>query len=700
MPDLLIEIGCEELPSSACREAIAQAPGLLASALSALHLDAGEAVAWVAPRRIAVFAPAVADRQSGEAVAVRGPAVQAAFGDDGAPTKAAQGFARGQGVTADQLVVRADAESGREFVFVDKAGADAPLVDLVPAIARRVLEGLRFGKTMRWGDGVGLRFSRPVRWITAKAGSETCVFEIAGIPAAGTSQGHRFLGGPVEVADAAGYRDALRSVSVIADHGERHAAITQGLDAAAKAAGAEWRDPAGKIEEVVHLVEWPSVITGSIAAENLRLPARVLVTAMQSHQRYMPLYTPDGSLVASFLAVSNGDPAHADVIVRGNEDVLDARLQDAAFSYDRDVAAGLAELDSRLDDIVFHARLGTLAQKRDRLVSGVGDLALAVGADPADRAVAQRAAALAKVDQGAILVAEFSELQGFAAAHYAALAGNDDDVCAAIADQYLPEGPDSPSPASAGGALLASAEKVDNLVGAFLIGAIPSGSKDPYGLRRAAAGLVRLALERGWDLQPADVLLPAAARFREQGADLELPDADAVAGLTGFIGDRLAHHLGQEGVGADAVRAAIGAAPGGLATTAAWARGLDALRDDPALARASTAATRCRRIIAKSDTGTDGFSSAGDPGEDALDTALAAAAPIVQQARAAGDVRAAVLAAVDLAVGVDAFFEAVMVNADDPGGRSRRHALVRRACSIYDAVADFPALVLSGGEAT
>ena len=698
MPDVLIEIGCEELPSSACREAIAQAPALLTDALAALHLPAAGVVAWVAPRRIAVFASDVADRQSGEAKAVRGPAIQAAFGDDGSPTKAAEGFARGQGVDVAALVTRPDPESGRDCGWVDKAGEDAPLIDLIPELARRVLEGLRFGKTMRWGDGRGLRFSRPVRWITAKAGDTTCVFEAAGIPAAGTSQGHRFLGGPVDVASASSYREDLRSVSVIADHLERRATITAGLDAAAAAAGGTWSDPAGKIEEVVHLVEWPSVITGAIAPEHLRLPARVLVTAMQSHQRYMPVSAGDGSLMPIFLAVSNGDPAHADIIVRGNEGVLDARLQDAAFSYDRDVASGLDELNSRLDDIVFHARLGTLAAKRDRLVAGVDDLAAAARVEGDARDDAAAAAALAKVDQGAILVNEFSELQGFAASHYAGLAGRSDAICTAIAEQYLPEGPDSPSPSTDAAALVALAEKVDNLSGAFLIGEIPSGSKDPYALRRAAAGLVRIALERGWDIAPAQVFPAAFARFRGQGADLALSDDEALAEIEGFVADRLAYHLAQEGVAGDAVKAAIAAAPGGLATTAAWARALDTHRADADVVRAATAATRCRKIIAKSDAGLGGFVSTGDAGEDALAAALDAAEPAIAAARAAGDPDAAIAAASALAAPVDAFFEAIMVNADDPADRDRRHALVRRAESAYAGVADFSALVLVSGD--
>ena len=698
MPDLLIEIGCEELPSSACREAIAQAPGLLDAALADLHLAAGPAIAWVAPRRIAVFAEAVADRQGGGARSVRGPAASAAFDADGTPTKAAIGFARGQGLEVSDLAVREDPSAGRDFVWADVAGDDAPLADLVGSIAQRVLEGLRFGKTMRWGDGRGLRFSRPVRWITAKAGADTITGEVAGIPMGGTSQGHRFLGAPVDVAEAAGYRDQLRGACVIADHVERREAIMHGLDAAAAAAGGTWSDPAGKIEEVVHLVEWPSVITGRIASQHLALPERVLVTAMQSHQRYMPLHGPDGALMPLFLAVSNGDPAAAAVIVRGNEDVLDARLQDAAFSYERDVAAGLEELDRRLDDIVFHARLGTLADKRARLVAGTADLGAATGAAAADVATAEEAAALAKVDQGAILVAEFSELQGFAASHYARLAGRSDAVADAVAQQYLPEGPDSPVPSTDAAALLACAEKVDNLVGAFLIGEIPSGSKDPYGLRRAAAGLVRVALEQGWDLQVADVLSPAMQRLREQGADLTLSDAEALPALEDFIADRLVHHLGQEGVPQDAVRASLAADPGGMATVADWARALHAHRDDAALVRAGTGANRCRRIIAGSEHGLGGFTSGGDADEDALAAALDVADAAITAARDAGDPSAAIAAAEALGEPVDAFFEKVMVNADDPPTRDRRHALVRRAGEAYGRVADFEVLVLKGGE--
>ena len=333
-----------------------------------------------------------------------------------------------------------------------------------------------------------------------------------------------------------------------AQKAKRRAALVADLDAAAAAAGCRWNEPGGKLEEVLFLVERPSVITGDILPEHLRLPKPVLVTAMQSHQRYFPLERPDGSLEPRFLAVSNGDPAHAQVITRGNADVLDARLQDAAFSFDRDREAGLAALDERLATIVFHKRLGSMADKRDRLAASAAEIADAVGLDSAAVRQAGRAGQLAKVDQGAVLVAEFSDLQGYVGAEYAAREGEDDAVVVAVREHYLPEGPDSPAPSTDVAACVALAEKLDNLIGAFLAGEVPSGSKDPYGLRRAAAGLVRILIERGWDVDLDPITRTAAARLVADGVDLPTDTAPALAELEGFIADRVAFLLAADGV--------------------------------------------------------------------------------------------------------------------------------------------------------
>lgn len=695
MPDLLLEVGCEELPSSACREIVEQAPGLYAAALEALGLEGGAVSVSVAPRRFAVHGSGLPPELAASSRTVRGPAASAAFGPDGAPTRAAEGFARGQGLAVADLVVRDD--GGRDFVFAEIAQPGRPLDELVPEIAARIVNGLRFSKTMRWGAGTGLRFSRPVRWIVAKVDDRTVGFDLHDLRAGDVSQGHRFLGAPATIPAAAAYAETLRGAAVIASHDERRATILAGLDAAAAAAGGTWSDPGGKLEEVLFLVEWPSVITGGFDERHLRLPARVLVTAMQGHQRYFPLSDAAGELLPAFLAVSNGDPAHAAIITRGNEGVLDARLQDAEFSFDKDLEAGLAALDGRLDAIVFHARLGTMAHKRDRLVAGVADLAARLDVDGPTREAAGHAARLAKADQGAVLVAEFSELEGYVAAEYARREGADPLVATAVEEQYLPEGADSPLPRTAPGALLAAAEKIDNLVGAFAVDEAPTGSKDPYGLRRAALGLVRIALDRGWDLDPLPAVAASHAMLAAQGADLAVAAEEVQEGVGAFLADRLVYLLGTEGVGAEAAAAAIGAGLGGVSATAAWARAIQAARGGDDFASVWTASTRLGRLARKGPSEDAPVTAGDDPGEAALRDAIVSAREPIEAARGAGDFAGALSAAGPLAAAVDRFFVDVLVNAEDPGVRARRYVLVREAAGVLSRVADFERVTEVGG---
>ncbi len=692
---LLLEIGCEELPSSACREAVAQVPGLVAAALAAADVPGEHPVdVSVSPRRIALTTQVPAGIAPSER-RHRGPAADAAFGPDGAPTKAAQGFARGKGVSVEDLVVEED--GGRAFVWAIERRPGRAIDELVPDIAGHVVGGLRFGKNMRWGDGTGLRFSRPIRWLVAKVDERTVTFDLHGLTAGDVSQGHRFLGGPVTIDTASRYHEALEASAVVASHVTREARIRAELDRAAREAGGTWSDPAGKLREVVFLVEAPSVITGAIDAAQMRLPERVLVTAMQSHQRYFPLHAPDGSLMPAFLAVSNGDPAHAAVITRGNEGVLNARLQDATFSFDKDREAGLAALNGRLDAIVFHQRLGTMAQRRERLVAGVRALAEAVGAPAQVAAAAARAADLAKADQGAVLVDEFSDLQGYVAAEYARLEGEDEAVAAAVEQQYLPEGAESPLPAGDAASLVAAAEKLDALVGAFAVDEAPTGSKDPYGLRRAAMGFVRIALDRRWTGDHRPLLTAAYGEFAAQGADLVVDRDEAVARVDAFLSDRLAYILSAEGVGAEAVAAAAGAGVGGAAAIADWARAIDRSRADDEFRAVWTASTRLSRL-ARKGSGVDAAPAAGDdPGEAALRDALGAASGPIAAARDAGDFAGALSAAAGVAAAVDRFFVDVLVNAEDPGVRARRYALVGEAAALLGTVADFDR-VTDGGE--
>ncbi len=692
MPDLLLEIGCEELPSSACREIVQQAPGIIATALETHGLSSNVLSVWVAPRRFVVNVTGLPERQSGEAKSVSGPPAAAAFDNDGKPTKAAEGFAKKQGVAVESLVVR-EGRDGRSVVFADVAGDSRELAELVPDIAKRLVDGIRFSKTMRWGDGMGLRFSRPVRWIVAKVDERTVPFDLHGLSAGDESRGHRFIGGPATIAHAAEYRDSVRRVGVVADHTERRATITAFLDAAAAELGCTWSDPLGKIEEVVYLVEWPSLIVGAIRDDHMRLPSKVLVTAMQSHQRYFPLTRADGSLYPAFLGVSNGDPAHVDIITRGNEGVLSARLQDATFSFEKDMATGLAALDAKLDTIVFHQRLGTLAQKRDRLIEGAITLASAVGVDSTE---AVAAATLAKADQGAILVAEFSELQGYAGAHYARLAGQPEAVCQAVEEHYLPEGPDSPTPATDAGALLACADKVDSLVGAFAIDERPTSSKDPYGLRRAAAGLVRVALERRWDVSLREVFRSSYRAFVAQGASVVNDEQTTLDHLDAFVADRLAFQLDREGVGAESAAATTGLDVGGISATAQWARAIQGARDTGDFAAAWEACNRCVRIAAKGPDSTGPWTPNDDPGERALARALAVADPLIETARSNSDFTGALAAGAGLAPAVATFFTDVLVNAEDTTVRDRRYALIRETARVLGRIADFTAVTQGG----
>jgi glycyl-tRNA synthetase beta chain len=502
MPTLLLELGCEELPASACREAETQLPTLVQSQLGveASHV-------YVTPRRIAFVVDELPETAAEQLV--KGPPAERR-------EQAAAGFAKRYGLTETDLEER----DGHLWARVPgEPLRGEPLLDRM----RAIVHGLEFGKSMRWDDG-GHRFARPVRWFCEKLDGET----LAGN---GTSFGHRFTHGELEIASAQEYTDALRAANVEPDSAERRRVIVEALDALG-----EWQDPLGKLEEVVYMVEWPLVFGSEFHERFLRLPARVIVTAMQSHQRYFPLGENRFAVVAA-----GGD---VDVIRPGYTQVLDARLEDAAFTFDRDVAVGIKELASRLDRITFFEGGGTFADKTARLVELVGQL----GGDEH----AREAAKLAKADQASELVREFAELEGVIGAEYARLAGYPDDVCIAIAEHYLPDAADAPLPSTSAGRMLSAADRIDTLTVSFSLGQRPTGSRDPYGLRRAAIGLCRLAVEGGVPVSH-ELLAPDVREFVEERLEsyLDVPvefvraarrsqagHVGAVADLAGFLAEQ------------------------------------------------------------------------------------------------------------------------------------------------------------------
>jgi glycyl-tRNA synthetase beta chain len=599
MPSLLLEIGCEELPAAACYEAEQQLP-----VLCERHLGVSPARLFVGPRRLAALVEDLPERTPDEWV--KGP-------PEAMRERAAEGFARRQGVSVDEL----EARDG--FLGVTRPGQ--PLAEELPARLDAIVRGFAFSRSMRWDDS-GLRFPRPVRWRCARLDART----VAGYE--GTSFGHRFTHGEVEIPDARSYEEALRAVDVEPDAGERRRRIVAGLDALG-----EWRDPAGVLDEVVHLAEWPTVLEGRFAERYLDLPERVIVTAMQSHQRYFPLGANRFALVSN-----GGDPG---VVRAGHERVLENRLEDAAFTLERDLKIGIEGLAERLGSITFFAGAGTFADKTERIVR----LVEALGGGEASL----EAARLAKADQAAALVHEFPDLEGFIGAEYARLAGFPEAVCAAIEEQYLPDASGGALPRTEAGKILSAADKLDTLAVAFELGRRPSGSRDPYGLRRAAIGICRLALEGGLEIDVERLASPEVADFVEERLEslLDVP--------------------------VEYVRTARSAPGRDLRGIAALAEMLYRERESERFDAAYRAYERAARMAGRAE-------QEAAPSLDSrllVEDAERALAEQLSRASAAVDgVEAALDSAAALAPYVDRFFDEVLVMAEDSALRANRLRLL------------------------
>jgi glycyl-tRNA synthetase beta chain len=600
MATLLIEIGCEELPASACREAERQLPEL---AHRVLGVEPSRVL--VTPRRVAVLMEAVPEQTADQWV--KGPPV--AMRD-----KAAAGFAKRHGVAADELEERDG--------FLGVAVAGKPLAEVLPDQVDELVRGLAFSKTMRWEHN-GLRFPRPVRWRLAMLNSTRIVGE--------RSYGHRFSSGPIEIADAAGYAEALRAAEVEPDSEERRKQIVAALDGLG-----DWTDPHGVLAEVVYLVESPVVLDCSFDERYLQLPSRVVETTIQHHIRAFPL----GGNRFAFVA-NGGDP---DTVRAGVENVVGGRLEDASFTFERDVKVGIDALAERLGAITFFHGAGSFADKTERLVK----LVEALGGGEA----ALEAARLAKADQASELVREFPELEGHVGAEYARLAGYPEAVCAAIDEQYLPDAAEAPLPTTETGRVLSAADKIDTLNISFGLGQRPTGSRDPYGLRRAAIGLGRLATEGNLSI-PRELMDPEVGEFVEERFE------------------------GLLAAPVEYVRAARRAPVRDLGGVARLAEALAALPDER-LGPIHTAYMRASRLAEKEQ----GAAAELEPAllvEDAeakVAAALERVDPEIAATLDAGDFNAAVEAGAELGPLLDRFFEDVLVLADDRAVRANRLRLL------------------------
>jgi glycyl-tRNA synthetase beta chain len=600
MATLLIEIGCEELPASACREAERQLPEL---ARRALGVEPRSVL--VTPRRLAVLAEDVPEQTADQWL--KGPPV--AMRD-----QAAAGFAKRHGVEVEELEERDG--------FLGVAVAGKPLAEVLPDQVDELVRGLGFSKTMRWDDR-GLRFPRPMRWRLAMLNATRIVGE--------RSYGHRFSSGPIEIADAGGYAEAMRAAGVEPDSEERRREIVAALDGLG-----EWSDPNRVLAEVVYLVESPVVLDCSFDERYLQLPSRVVETTIQHHIRAFPL----GGNRFAFVA-NGGDP---DTVRAGVENVVGGRLEDASFTFERDVKVGVDSLSERLGAITFFQGAGSFADKTGRLATlvealGGGDAAL-------------EAARLAKADQASELVREFPELEGHVGAEYARIAGYPEAVCAAIDEQYLPDAADAPLPGTETGRVLSAADKIDTLNVSFELGQRPTGSRDPYGLRRAAIGLARLATE-------GNLMVPR---------ELMDPDVDE------FVEERFEGLLTAP---VEFVRAARKAPVRDLGGVARLAEALAALPDER-LGPIHTAYTRASRLAEREEGAADELEPAllVEEAEANVAAALERVDPEIAAALDTGDFNAAVESGAQLGPLLDRFFDDVLVLADDRAVRANRLRLL------------------------
>ncbi|RMH42428.1 MAG: glycine--tRNA ligase subunit beta [Deltaproteobacteria bacterium] len=676
--ELLVEVGTEEIPAGFAAAALADLARRVPERLAAARLAHGAVAVYGTPRRLAVSVVDVADRQPDLAERVVGPPVRAAYDADGRPTKAAIGFAAKNGVdVADLERAEVDGRKG-EYVVCTRREAGQPalavLADLIPSL----LSDIPWPKQMRW-HWRDEAFARPVHWVVAIYGGEVVPFTFRGVASGRMTRGHRFLApGPIELdGDRDGYLRALRKAFVVADPAVRRDTIRGELRRIEEETGARVRRDDALVDEVCFLVEYPVGVCGQFDAAYLDVPEEVIVSAMRSHQRYFAMETRDGALTNRFATIAGTITRDVDVVRQGNERVLAARLADARFFFEEDRKRSLDEWAERLDGVVFQAKLGTVGAKVRRIARIAATFAPA-----GSEAAVARAAALCKADLVTHMVGEFPDLQGVMGAHYARLAGEPDAVCAAIREHYLPRGAGDALPQTDAGACLAIADRIDTIAGCFAVGLTPTGSADPYALRRAALGVLSILLDRGWRVG-LDALVRAAAAEHE----IAVPVDDVLE----FLRVRLRGLLVDgRGLPADCVDAALAAGFFDVPDAAARAEAVAGLRNRPDFEPLATAFKRVANILkGEAAAGEPDAEALAEPAERALFDALAAVRDEAARHVAAGDYRAALRELAALKDPVDRFFDEVLVLDEDPAVRANRLALLSAIHSAFARIADF-----------
>ena len=687
--DFLVEIGTEELPPKALRSLMTAFADALTASVDDARLEHGDVHGYASPRRLAVLIEKLGRRQADIKESKKGPPVAIAFDDDGKLTAAGKAFAKKCGVDPSELG-RTKTDKG-EWLSCDVTEAGQSAADLMPGLVETALAALPIPRRMRWGAG-DAEFVRPVHWVVLLHGSKAIKTSVLGIATGNKSRGHRFhSAGPIALKSPAEYLPALEERGhVIADFDRRRALVRDGVEAAAKKAGGNVVDGEALYDEVTALVEWPVPITGSFDDSYLSLPREVVISTLTSHQRYFAVADKSGDLLPRFITVANLDSTDPEQVKSGNERVIRPRLADAAFFWDADRRTPLATRQESLREVVYQRGLGSLFDKAMRTANLAAEIATALDIDSAS---VQRAAALAKCDLVTGMVGEFPELQGIMGRYYALSDGEPPAVAEAIAEHYLPRFSGDALPASVGGQILAVADKLDTLAGVFVIGKKPSGNRDPFGLRRAALGVIRVLIECDLDLDLRALLnsaIEAQPKAAEDGENL-------AAELYTFISERLRRYFldHDPDLATETFDAVLARKPASLVDFSRRLAAVQAfIKLEPAASLAA-ANKRIANILKKAEgQGDDAVKEKllTDPAEVALAKALEGARERVAPMLEAREYAGVLTALAELREPVDHFFDDVMVMADDAATRNNRLSLLRDLRALFLDVADISRL--------
>ncbi|UYF99979.1 glycine--tRNA ligase subunit beta [Halomonas sp. GD1P12] len=680
---LLLELGAEELPPTAL-DALSDAfADGIEKGLREAEIAFDNVIAYATPRRLAVRVEGLADKQPDREVEKRGPALAAAF-KDGAPTKAAEGFARSCGVSIDELI-HLETDKGTWLGYREHQAGES-VQDLLPALLRKTLGSLPVPKNMRWGSS-RIEFSRPVHWLLALYGSDVIAAEALGLEASRTTYGHRFHApDAIQLTHADDYLETLENAYVLADRTRRRERIREQVLAEAEVHDATAVIDEDLLVEVSGLVEWPVALTGTFDERFLKVPGECLISSMKANQKYFHLLDDDGALKPLFITISNIESQDPQQVISGNEKVIRPRLADAVFFYDTDRKQSLASRIPQLESVVFQQQLGTLADKVRRSTAIATYIAQKIGGDTGH---AQRAVALAKCDLVTEMVLEFPELQGIMGRYYAEQDGEPAEVAQALEEQYLPRFAADDIPQSQAGRALALADRLDTLVGIFAIGQRPTGAKDPFALRRASIGALNILVKGELDLDLRELLSVAAEQHRELAKDGLVDDV-----LT-YMLDRFRAWGQDEGISAEmylAVRARPVTRPLDFARRLRAVKAFTQREEAAALAAANK---RVSNILAKQEH--DGSTRVDEAllqedAERALYEAVTQSQTRVAPLFAEGHYQQALDALAELRAPVDRFFDEVMVMAEDSGVRQNRLALLASLQALFLEVADISLL--------